>query len=986
MKLNNPNDSYGNFILKRVVKLPEINCLLKEIEHAPTGAQVLHIENDDPENVFCLSFRTLPDTANGVAHILEHTVLCGSNKYPLKDPFFAMTRRSLNTFMNAFTGDDFTCYPAASQVPRDFYNLLEVYLDAVFKPNLKKLSFLQEGHRLEFSIPDDPSSPLEYKGIVYNEMKGAMASPDRRLNVALDHALFPDLAYGVNAGGDPVVIPELSFEELKRFHQDYYHPSRCLFYFYGNLPIEHHLDFIEENALDGIEKLPPVPHLPKQKRFEKPRSIEIGYPFSTEEEAEEQSIAAMGWLTCDLLDQDTLLALNILTIVLLGTDAAPLKMTLLKSGLCKQVFAGLGDENSEVPLTITFKGCDSENMQKLETLIFTRLKEIAQEGLPMNLVESALHQLEFHRSEIGGDDYPYGLSLFMRCALLMQHGGKPESSLLIHTLCDGLRNKMRQDPQYLTDLMKEYLIDNPHFVRVTAKPDKTLMAQERAEEESKLQAISASLNDADKESLVKQAKTLETFQKEQDEIDINILPKTSLSDVPHEAKDYPISQESTGNLTVFHHSCFTNDILYADLVFPLPYIAENELPLLRMFILLLPQLGCGGRSYVENLEYIQAYTGGMSAAETLNVQAKDPALLDPYFVIEGKALKQNEEKLFTLLHEMSNSVNFDDVSRIKEVLVKHFTGIQSTLNQNSMRYAMGLANSSLGTANRISQAMGGLEYYHFLKDLIENFDARAPSLINSLQDLQRRMLSLESPHLILACDQKSYERLKANRFYGLADIATHPYTPWKNEFQIPLVTPQGRITATPVAFSCKAMRSLPYVHPDTPALNAAAKLFDNLTLHPLIREKGGAYGGGANNNPTHGTFNFYAYRDPNIVSSVEAFDLAMKIVEEGDFTDEDLEEAKLEIIQGLDNPISPGSRAYVAYSWLRNGKSLELRQKLRDRLLSLSCDQVAMAVRKHLRPQFDQGITVVFAGKALLEAENQEFKAKNLPPLPLFPL
>jgi Zn-dependent M16 (insulinase) family peptidase len=257
----------------------------------------MHIATEDPENLFCLSFQTIPDTSNGVAHILEHTVLCGSQKFPVKDPFFAMNRRSLNTFMNALTGADFTCYPAASQVPKDFYNLLEVYLDAVFHPDLKELSFLQEGHRLEFTNPADPQSPLEYKGIVYNEMKGALSSSSARLAEAINQSLFPDVTYGINSGGDPKDIPKLSYKELKEFHQKFYHPSRCLFFFYGNMPLESHLDFIAKHTLDQTEKQPPLPPLPLQPRFKEPVYRTLSYPIAPEEDPTDKALIGLTWLT-----------------------------------------------------------------------------------------------------------------------------------------------------------------------------------------------------------------------------------------------------------------------------------------------------------------------------------------------------------------------------------------------------------------------------------------------------------------------------------------------------------------------------------------------------------------------------------------------------------------------------------------------------------------------------------------------------------------
>ncbi|MBS0627160.1 MAG: insulinase family protein, partial [Verrucomicrobia bacterium] len=265
--LGHPGEKYKDFTALTCTKIKELDCFFRELVHTPTGAHIIHIENDDPENLFCLSFRTLPQNSRGAPHILEHTVLCGSKRFPVKDPFFSMTRRSLNTFMNALTGSDFTCYPAASQVEKDFYNLLDVYIDAVFYPELKKESFLQEGCRLEFEEASNPKTPLQFKGIVYNEMKGSLSSSDSRMWHAVLEALFPDLSYAYNSGGDPKDIPDLSYEELIEFHKTYYHPSRCLFFFYGNLSLKNHLDYITEKTLKDTLPLSPLPPIPRQPRF-----------------------------------------------------------------------------------------------------------------------------------------------------------------------------------------------------------------------------------------------------------------------------------------------------------------------------------------------------------------------------------------------------------------------------------------------------------------------------------------------------------------------------------------------------------------------------------------------------------------------------------------------------------------------------------------------------------------------------------------------
>ena len=319
-------EKYKSFILEDSEYIEELGSQLRNIIHEPSGAHIIHLGNDDPENVFCLALRTLPETSNGVAHILEHTVLCGSKKFPVKDPFFSMNRRSLNTYMNALTGPDFTCYPAASLVPKDFYNLLEVYLDAVFHPELKELSFLQEGHRLEFQTPDDPTSPLTFKGIVFNEMKGSFSSPMSRLWDHMMQKLFPDILYSENFGGKPLSIPELTYEGLKDFHKQFYQESRCVFYFYGNLPIEKHLDFLEERTLKNAPKLSELKPNPLQPALKKPVQDSFGYPIASHEETKEKTYLTLAWLTCPLKEQVDILGLQVLDLILMGT-CSPLGFT-----------------------------------------------------------------------------------------------------------------------------------------------------------------------------------------------------------------------------------------------------------------------------------------------------------------------------------------------------------------------------------------------------------------------------------------------------------------------------------------------------------------------------------------------------------------------------------------------------------------------------------------------------------------------------------
>ena len=963
-------DNYKDFVVTKSIPIPELQCRLIELEHGPTGAQVMHIANDDEENVFCLSFRTLPETSNGVAHILEHTVLCGSEKFPVSDPFFSMIRRSLNTFMNAFTGADFTCYPAATQVKKDFYNLLEVYLDAVFHPNIKELSFRQEGHRLEFADGQDPSSPLEYKGIVFNEMKGGMSVPESRLHEAINQSLFPDLTYGINSGGDPAVIPELSYEKLLEFHRTYYHPSRCLFYFYGNLPLEGHLDFVEKQVLEGKERLPVIPPLKLQPRLKQPVKKKASYPLPADENPDEKTLVAFTWLTAPITEQKELLALSVLELILLNTDASPLKLALLRSGLCKQVSAYVDTEISEIPVMLALKGCRPENAEALEELIRKTLETVIEEGIPDEFVERAIHQLELHRSEIGGDSYPFGLTLFMRSGLIRQHGVPAEEGLKVHSLFEELRHDLK-DPNYLVTLLKNHFLNNPHFVRVVMEPDLDLEAKEIAEERATLDEIRAKMSKEQAEELCKKAAQLEEFQKEQEKEDLSILPKVTLSDVPEQTRDYPLNVEQVGNLTVHHHDCFTNHLVYLDLVFDLPDIQESELSHFRLFLSLLSQVGAAGRSYKENLEFMEAHTGGVGGAVSLHTQASDPSQFNPSLQLDGKALARKADKLCTLMADTLCSADFSDVDRLNELLTKYWSALQSSLVGGAMRYASILAGSGLNVAGHINESWGGLQYYWAMEQILKDFQKDPAALIATFQDLQQRMLTLANQQLVISCDQETYKKLRDEGFYGLSELKTRNHQPWKGDFKLNSVPAQGRVIAAPVAFTAQTLKTVPYTHQDSAALAVAGYLFSNKTLHKRIREQGGAYGGGASARTLSGTFGFYGYRDPNLSSTLEAFKDAISGIMKGNFKDSDLEEAKLEVIQKLDSPVSPGGRAIASFDWLRNGLGVDVRQQYRDRLLGLTKSEVQRAVEQHLFSQQSKAAVVSFAGQELLEKERK---------------
>ncbi|MES2198545.1 MAG: insulinase family protein [Chlamydiota bacterium] len=980
--LRSSGEVYRDFKTLTCSKIDELDCFFRELIHTPTGTHVIHIENDDPENLFCLSFRTLPTNSRGAPHILEHTVLCGSKRFPVKDPFFSMTRRSLNTFMNALTGSDFTCYPAASQVEKDFYNLLDVYLDAVFQPELKKESFLQEGCRLEFEEASDSTTPLRFKGIVYNEMKGSLSSADSRMWHAVLEALFPDLSYAHNSGGDPKNIPDLSYEELIEFHKTYYHPSRCLFFFYGNMPLKKHLDYITEKTLQDCIPLSPLPPIPKQPRFKTPRTQTISYPANPEETASQKSMVSFGWVTCPLTEQEEVLALSILDSILADTDASPLKSALLDSGLCTQADAFMDVEMSEVPYVITCRGCLEKDIDALEQVLKTTLLKLSQSPLSSHLVDAAIHQLELSRMEISGDHAPFGLTLFFRSVLAKQHGCDPQKTLQMHLLFDTLLKKV-QDPFYLPGLIDKYFVQNTHFVKVIMHPDKELGNKESLEEKALLERKKKALSEKEIQDLIKQSSELEKIQEKEEDQDLSCLPKVTLQDVPVLTRDFPLIKEIKPSLEIFHHDCFTNHIVYADLIFDLPNITDEEIPYLQLLLSILPELGAKNRSYKENLDYMQAHTGGVGVGASLHVQTKDRTLFKPALSIRGRALERKADKLFPLMEDILVAPDLKDVKRITDLIKQLHTSLENRVSKNALRYAIQLSLSGYGQASHFAHGCFGLRYYHFILDITKKMEVDPSFVIDKLIMLHEKICTFHHPELVLSCDRSFYEKMNQEGYLHF-NLPKKAFTPWeKSSFPITPVKSQGRIIPAQVAYNVKSFETVSYIHPHAPALMVATQLLDNKVLHTKIREIGGAYGSGASYSATLGAFYFHSHRDPHIASTFSAFDESIDAIVKGQFTEQDLEEAKLGIIQQFDTPIPPNGRAILAYGWLRDEKTLELRQKYRDAILSLTKKQIKQVVEIELLLKKEQAINISFASKELLEKENITL-AKKQKELPVF--
>ncbi len=807
-------------------------------------------------------------------------------------------------------------------------------------------------------------------------MKGSLNSGDTRLWHALMQALCPDLPYAYNSGGDPQEIPSLTYKQLLHFHETYYHPSRCLFFFYGNLPLQGHLDFISEQALKNISRAPSLPPIKHQERFSTPLSKELSYAINETDDPQKKTLIAFGWLTAPIEDQHAILALSILDSILMDTDASLLKAPLLASGLCTQVSAFIDTDMSEAPYVIVCKGCEKEQGEALKKILLTTLEEIILKGIPSHLVDTALHQQEFERSEITGEHAPFGLTLFMRSALAKQHNCPPENALMIHSLFEKLLEQVK-DPRYLPGILKKHLLDNPHFVQITMTPDKTLLAKEQEEEKKCLQEIQSKLSEIQIQNIQNKTKELAHYQKAAEKQCIECLPKISVDAIPPQVRSFTLQEQQCRNLHVFHHEGFTNHIVYADLIFDFATISEDDLPYVQLMLSLLGEVGVGARDYKANLEYIQTHTGGLSASSALYVQTTAPYQMRPCLILKGKALARKADKLFSLLAEISTSLRFDEKKRIKDLLAQLYTALQNKLNRNALRYAIQHALSGFSTPSHISEAWNGLSYYYTIKELLSDLESNLPKVIDKLSSLKEKLFCSKNPQLVLSCDLNTYEHLHQKDFFGLADLPQKEFVPWQPHYPLALVPSQARLIPSPVAFTCEAFKTITYTHPAAPFLSIATHLLDNIFLHSKVREQGGAYGVGAHFAPMLGHFYFHAYRDPHIAQTLTAFHNSIESLAKGSFSSRDLEEAKLGVIQQLDVPLAPAARAMAAYSWLREGKTQAMRQTYRDQVLAATPKDIQQAVESELLPKKESGVVVTFADGQLIERENKFLAQKG---------
>ena len=944
-----PAQQHPAFQWKRSQKIDSLNIIIEEYEHIKTGAVHYHLSADNNENVFLVALRTVPTDSRGVAHILEHTVLCGSERYPVRDPFFMMIRRSLNTFMNAFTSSDWTAYPFASQNRKDFDNLMDVYLDAVFFSRLHELDFAQEGHRFEFDTPDDAQTPLVYKGVVFNEMKGAMSSSVSTLWQTVTEHLFPTTTYHYNSGGEPADIPDLSYQQLKDFYKVNYHPSNAVFMTFGDIPAHQHHAVFEEKALSRFDKLDTIIKVDDEQRYTEPHYFAGSYALD-EEDTSGKTHIVISWLLGRSTSLQDMLRAHLMSSVLLDNSASPLQQALETTdlGAAPSPLCGLEDSNREMSFMCGVEASEAKNADAVEALILKVLEDVAENGVEQSQVEAVLHQLELGQREIGGDGYPYGMQLILGGLSAAIHRGDPMAVINLEPVLEQLREDIK-DADFIKNLVKKNLLENKHRIRLVMTPDTELSKAKEKAEADKLAEIKSKLSAEEKQQIIDQAAALQARQNEVD--DISILPKVGLEDVPAKMK-IPTGVSST--LNNLQHDFFdqgTNGLIYQQVIIELPELENELVNLLPIYTYCLTELGYAGKDYLQAQAWQDSVSGGVHAYTSVRGLIENEQDIKAHFVFSGKALSRNHQQLNELMSEMLEKARFDELDRIRELVSQKRARSEQSVTGQGHSLAMLAASSGMSPAAELSNRLSGLEGIKQLKELDDSLsDASALQYLadqfsmihKKIIAAPRRYLSVaeKDQQAIIEADISQYWAGKGNQtnqIFALANVKEKINQVW--------------LTSTQVNFCAKAYPTVPVNHPDAAALTVLGGFLRNGYLHRVIREQGGAYGGGASHEPGNACFRFYSYRDPRLTETLDDFDKSIEWLINEEHTDLQVEESILGVIGSMDKPGSPSGEAKQAFHNELYGRTSAQRHLFRERVLKVTVADLKRVGEMYLKPE-----------------------------------
>jgi Zn-dependent M16 (insulinase) family peptidase len=923
--------------------IPEFHFNTFELEHIATRAKHFHIEADDSNNLFSISFVTPPQNSCGLPHVLEHTTLCGSDLYPVRDPFFNMLKRSLNTYMNAWTSSDHTTYPFSTQNEADYYNLMSVYLDATLHPKLKESDFKQEGHRLE--IVNDK---LEFKGIVFNEMKGAMGDSGQYFHRYLSQALYPGTIYSFNSGGDPEEILKLTHQDLVQFHSDYYHPSNSLMFSYGNFDLPKQLDFLNSEISKFSPKKLDDPFT-RVKRFTEPKRIHcFGPPDQMTSDPTKNIKFAIGYLTRDHSNSFEQFALSFVCDLLLDEPRGAFYKSLIQSGLAPDFCPGAGFDpsHSESSFIIGVQGITKESIPNIEKVIADTFEKVLKEGIDPSLIEASLHSMEL---SIKKKSTNLGVNLCHSIISKWIHKGDPANELFVNDKIEKLKSELPKG--LIGRIIRKYFLENQHRVLFEFEGDTDFVEKQMAREQEMLSALEKQLTKEQRNQIEKEQAQLKSSQEEVQ--DKSVLPMIQVKEISRTIPYKTDLLQTEKN--VYFNEQSTNQINYVKILTPIPNNLPTELiPYLPLFSYVVTKLGARDMNHSQLAEKVELYTGGISSGIIVIPSLENPNTFETFLEFGSYCLERNTEKMIDLITAIYTQPRLDqDKHYLKSLIDQVAMSESNSIMHSGSRYAKSFASSTLLASAQLEESLSGYTsvealnsmVHEDLNEIISNLTKISQYVLN---DKVRVLITGEKGQHEIA--QRHLKNIFINQLENKGTLQT-PLTEFiqkegKSMICIPAqVNFAAHVLKTPVSFS----------HPDSSLLRVASILIGSNYLHREIREKGGAYGSGASMGVS-GLFSFSSYRDPNILKTLETFKKAPSWLLNSEITEKEIDEAKLQIFQDLDSPVSPNSKAYPKFIY---GITDEYKQKRREEILYATKENILKAAERHLTVKLPNSTTVL---------------------------
>ncbi len=956
-------------------EMADINSTGYLLKHKRTGAKVALVENEDDNKVFYVGFRTPPKNSTGVAHILEHSVLCGSKEFPIKDPFIELAKGSLNTFLNAMTFPDKTVYPVASCNDKDFQNLMHVYLDAVFYPNiyLTDKIFKQEGWHYSMEAMEEE---LTINGVVYNEMKGAFSSPDDVLVREIMNSLYPDTPYGTESGGDPQVIPRLSYEEFLDFHRTYYHPSNSYIYLYGNMDMEEKLEFIDKEYLSAFDAITVDSEIVSQKAFEETRRIVKQFPISEEEDEENTCYLSLNMSVGDNLDKELYVAFQVLDYALCSAPGAPLKEALVKKGIGADVYSMYDNGLKQPVFSIIAKDTALSKEQEFLDTICEVLNELVETGMDKKALLAGINYFEFKYREADFGSYPKGL-IYGLTALdsWLYDDNEPFMHLEENETYARLRQAV--DRGYFEKLTQKYLLDNPHKSIVILEPKKGLTAENDRKLKEKLAQYKESLSEEEKQHIVEETAALEEYQDSEDTPEnLAKIPMLSREDIGREARRLLNEERSIGDIPVLYHNMFTAGIGYLRMMFKVENISEELAGYVSLLKGVLGELNTENYKYGDLFNEVNIKTGGIVPISNIYINADDLNKYTLTFEMKGKALYENIPVMVELMREMIMTSDMTDHVRLKEILAEGKSRMQAQMMSSGHSVAMGRALSYGSASAQLSEIMNGIPFYRLICTLNDNFHEEKDNITQKLQRLARLIFRKENLMIDFIGTEEGYKQVEstaegfAERLYAepVEKLSFVPTYEKKNE---------GFMTSGQVQYVARGgnfrKKGLPY----TGALRILKVLMGYDYLWNNVRVKGGAYGCMCSFGKG-GDGGFVSYRDPNLKRTVEVFEGAAEAIAQVKLDERTMTQYLIGAVSDLDVPMNPQAYGLFSLSAYMTGITQEMLQKERNEMLSATQEDIR-GLSKYIEAMMsDEYFCTVGNAEKIKEAADLFLNVENL--------